>query len=92
MSMQDDSTANLMTQSELFRCYSEQNNLYLNMTSNLLWFEFGGNRIARLQIESPSGESLSWKLIAKYKGEFACHFTAVYLNGGAQGLNPITEE
>ena len=47
----DDSQANLMTQSELFRSYSEQNHLYLNMTTNMLWFEFGGNKIARLQIE-----------------------------------------
>jgi hypothetical protein len=30
-------------------------------------------------------------LIAKYKGEFACHFTTVYMNGGASGMQPLTQ-
>jgi hypothetical protein len=28
----------LMTQSELFKSYSESQHLYLNMTNNMLWF------------------------------------------------------
>jgi hypothetical protein len=48
----------------------------------MLWFEFGGNRIAKLHLDS-SLEQLEWRLVAKYKGEFGCHFTCVYLNGGA---------
>jgi hypothetical protein len=41
--------------------------------------------------EAPS-EYSNWRLIAKYKGEFPCHFSIVHINGGAQGMNPITEE
>mgnify|MGYP003353072498 CR=1 FL=1 len=37
-----------MTQSELFKQYSDQNNLYLNLTNNMFWFEFGGNKIGRI--------------------------------------------
>jgi hypothetical protein len=40
-----------MTQSELFKSYSEQNYLYLNLTNSMLWFEFGGNKIGRLYLE-----------------------------------------
>jgi len=42
-----------MTQSELFKSYSEQNNLYLNKSNEMLWFEFGGTKIGRLYIEGP---------------------------------------
>ena len=78
-----------MTQSELFRSYSEQNHLYLNLTSSMMWFEFGGNRIAKLSVIDSSQQSddstqfTSWRLVGKYKSEFPCHFTPVYLNGGA---------
>lgn len=48
----EDSQANLMTQSELFRAYSDQNNLYLNLTSHMMWFEFGGSRIAKLTVDN----------------------------------------
>ena len=43
--LQEETAQNLMTQSELFKQYSEQNNLYLNLTNNMFWFEFGGNKI-----------------------------------------------
>lgn len=95
-SSNDDS--NLMTQSELFRSYSEQNHLYLNLTSSMMWFEFGGNRIAKLSVleSSQADESTTqftnWRLVGKYKSEFPCHFTPVYLNGGAQGQKPLAEE
>jgi hypothetical protein len=78
------SQENLMTQSELFKSYSEQNNLYLNKTNEMLWFEFGGTKIGRLYIEGPElQEFQNWRLIAKYKGEFPVHFTPVLVNGGA---------
>ena len=43
----------LMTQSELFKSYADQNFLYLNITNSMHWFEFGGNKIGRLYIEGP---------------------------------------
>ena len=56
----------------------------------MYWFEFGGNKIGRLFLEGAEAEEYpKWRLIAKYKGEFPCHFTCVYINGGAQGQNPI---
>ena len=56
------------------------------MTNNMQWFEFGGNKIGRLYIEGPDAEEFpKWRLIAKFKGEFPCHFTLVYVNGGAIG-------
>ena len=33
---------NFLTQAELFKSYSEQNNLYCNLAPDALWFEFGG--------------------------------------------------
>jgi hypothetical protein len=59
----------------------------------MFWFEFGGNKIGRLFVEGTEQEEFpKWKLIAKYKGEFPCHFACVYINGGATGKNPITYE
>ena len=82
-----------MTQSELFKQYSEQNHLLLNLTNNMFWFEFGGNKIGRLYVEGPEQEEFpKWRLIAKYRGEFPCHFTTLYINGGGQGQNPLTVE
>lgn len=52
----------------------------------MYWYESGGNKIGRLFIEGPEAEEFpKWRLIAKYKGEFACHFSLVYVNGGAIG-------
>ena len=76
----------LMTQSELFKSYAEGNELFLNLTNNMAWFEFGGNKIGRLFIEGPDAEEFpKWRLVGKFKGEFSCHFTLVYVNGGAVG-------
>ena len=59
----------------------------------MLWFEFGGNKIGRLYVEGAEAvEFPNWRLIAKYKGEFACHFTTVFINGGATGAQPLTVE
>lgn len=91
--LEEDSQANLMTQSELFKAYSEQNHLYLNMTNSMLWFEFGGSKIGKLHVDGGEAQEYSsWRLVAKYKGEFACHFTTVFVNGGAQGCRPLTED
>mmetsp|Transcript_12506 Transcript_12506/g.12274 ORF Transcript_12506/g.12274 Transcript_12506/m.12274 type:complete len:180 (-) Transcript_12506:752-1291(-) len=82
----EESQQNLMTQSELFKSYADQNKLYLNFINQMFWFEFGGNKIGRLFIEGPEAEEFpKWRLIAKYKSEFGCHFTLVYINGGHVG-------
>jgi len=59
----------------------------------MFWFEFGGNKIGRLFIEGPEAEEFpKWRLTAKYKGEFPCHFTLVYVNGGAIGTDLATPQ
>lgn len=59
----------------------------------MYWFEFGGNQIGRLYIEGQEAEeSPKWKLIAKYKGEFQCHFTLVHINGGSVGSEVISPQ
>ena len=79
-----------MTQSELFKSYAEQNDLYLNLTNSIFWFEFGGNKIGRLYIEGQEAEDFpKWRLIAKFKGEFQCHFTIVLINGGSVGTKQV---
>ena len=89
----EDSQANLMTQTELFKQYSEQQYLYLNQTNEMFWFEFGGNKIGRLYIEGESAtEHPNWRLVAKYKNEYACHLSIVFVNGGATGQNPLTKQ
>jgi hypothetical protein len=42
---------NFLTQAELFKSYSEQNNLYCNLAPDAIWFEFGGQRIGRMSLE-----------------------------------------
>jgi hypothetical protein len=44
---------NYLTQAELFKSYSEQNNLYCNLPPEAMWFEFGGKRIGRMSLEIP---------------------------------------
>ena len=83
----EESHHNLMTQTDLFRSYAENNKLYLNLTNQMFWYEFGGNKIGRLYIEGPEAEEFpKWRLISKYKGEFPCHFTLVYVNPGAYSM------
>lgn len=51
------------------------------------WFEYGGNKIGRHYIEGPEAEEFpKWRLTSKFKGEFPCHITLVFINGGAVGL------
>mmetsp|Transcript_3715 Transcript_3715/g.5601 ORF Transcript_3715/g.5601 Transcript_3715/m.5601 type:complete len:191 (+) Transcript_3715:1299-1871(+) len=52
----------------------------------MFWFEFGGNKIGRLFVEGAEAEEFpKWRLTAKFKGEFPCHFALVYINGGPVG-------
>jgi hypothetical protein len=82
-----------MTQSELFKQYSEQQHLYLNQTNENLWFEFGGNKIGRQYVEgSQLVEFPNWRLIAKYRNEFPCHMSICAVNGGAIGMNLLTKD
>jgi hypothetical protein len=75
-----DSSSNFMTQADLFRNYVEVNELFITLESEMFWFEFGGQRIGRLELKSGPEieEPMSWKLLGKYKSEFACHFTLVF--------------
>lgn len=47
-----DNRNNVITQAELFRSYSEQNILYVNQSAQSFWFEFGGSRIGRMNIDA----------------------------------------
>ena len=48
---EDDAHNNFLTQSELFKSYSEQNNLFCNITDMAMWFEFGGRNIGRMSLD-----------------------------------------
>jgi len=62
---------------ELFRQYSEKNNLKFNMNKITYWFEFGGNMIAKFYIDKDESK---WKLIGKYKSEFPSHFQVLFVD------------
>lgn len=42
---------NIVTQAELFKTYAEQNNLYVNRADNIFWFQYGGRKIGRLNLD-----------------------------------------
>ena len=44
---------NYLTQADLFKSYSEQNNLSCNLAPEAVWFEYGGKRIGRMSLEIP---------------------------------------
>lgn len=75
-----ESSSNFMTQADLFKNYVEVNNLYVNFENEMYWFEFGGQRIGRLELKSGPEleEPCTWKLMGKYKFEFPSHFTIVF--------------
>jgi len=79
-----ESSSNFMTQADLFKNYVEANNLYISFDSEMYWFEFGGQRIGRLELRSNTDqdEASKWKLLGKYKYEFPCHYTLVHTNDG----------
>lgn len=48
---EEEAQNNIMTQAELFKSYAEQNNLYVNQCINIFWFEYGGRRIGKLNLD-----------------------------------------
>ena len=42
---------NIITQAELFKSYSEQNSLYVNQFMQVFWFEYGGRRIGKMNLD-----------------------------------------
>lgn len=48
---EDDAHNNFLTQSELFKSYAEQNNLFCNTADHALWFEYGGRNIGRMSLD-----------------------------------------
>ncbi|CAI2361905.1 unnamed protein product [Moneuplotes crassus] len=75
-----DESSNFLSQSDLFKNYVEVNNLYVNSEPEMFWFEFGGQRIGKLDLKSGPEleEPCTWKLLGKYKYEFSSHFTIVF--------------
>ena len=80
-----ESSSNYMTQADLFKNYVEANNLFINFESEMYWFEFGGQRIGKIEVKSQDQDEPSkWKLLGKYKFEFFSHFT--YVLTGDNGI------
>lgn len=59
-----------MTQTELFKSYAEQNSLYVNQFLNIYWFEYGGRKIGRMNLD------ILWinqqKIKANHQNESEC--------------------
>ena len=77
-----ESSSNFLSQTDLFKNYVEVNNLYVTSEPEMFWFEFGGQRIGKLELKSGPEieEPCTWKLLGKYKFEFSTHFTIVFTN------------
>ena len=41
----------ILTQSELFKQYSEQNNLFVNHFLHVFWFEYGGRKMGKMNLD-----------------------------------------
>ena len=48
---EEEAQNNIVTQAELFKSYAEQNSLYVNQCINIFWFEYGGRKIGRLNLD-----------------------------------------
>jgi hypothetical protein len=46
----EQSSGQLMTQAELFKAYLKSNELHVNLTDVVYWFEFGGNSIGHYEV------------------------------------------
>ena len=46
-----DAHNNFLTQADLFKSYTEQNNLYCNLSNKAMWFEFGGRNIGNMSLD-----------------------------------------
>jgi hypothetical protein len=76
-----ESATNMMSQEELFQNYAEMNSLYFNQTKEMFWYEYGGAKIGRLYLEGQLAEEFpKWRLIGKYKYEFPCHFSLLFVS------------
>ena len=42
---------NFLTQADLFRSYTDQNNLFINIANVAFWFEYGGRKIGTMNID-----------------------------------------
>ena len=42
----------MVTQMELFRTYVEANGLFVNASAQAFWFEYGGQRVGRMNIDA----------------------------------------
>jgi len=75
LSTNEQSTEQLLTQTELFKAYVKSNDLFLNETDYVYWFEYGGKSIEEFNVNQTEGK---WKTTGKYKNEFSAHFTLVF--------------
>lgn len=48
---EEEAQNNIVTQAELFKSYAEQNSLYVNQCLNVYWFEYGGKKIGRMNMD-----------------------------------------
>ena len=48
---EEEAQNNIMTQSELFKSYAEQNQLYVNHFLEVFWFEYGGRKMGRMNLD-----------------------------------------
>ena len=58
---ENDVQNNYLTQAELFRSYTEQNRLFVNLASTAYWFEYGGKRMGKMNVDPINLERLRLK-------------------------------
>ena len=71
--LSEQSVENLMNQTDLFKAYSSQNQLYMHVANESYWFENGGISIGKKEFTNES----KWKLVAKYRTGFCSHTVVV---------------
>ena len=73
--LDEESTERLLSQNELFKEYSQSNDLHVNVTDMIYWFEYGGNSISEYNVNKAETR---WKIIGKYKNVFSTHFVMIF--------------
>ena len=76
-------TANYLTQAELFKTYIDSNQLFVTIADSTHWTEFGGSTLGKLDIMDTDAK---WKCIAKYKYDFSSHFLTIAPNESVHGI------
>lgn len=75
---EEEAQNNIITQAELFQSYAEQNELYVNHFLQVFWFEYGGNKIGRMNLD------IMWinqqKLKVNHQNESDCSDIVGYRN------------